>query len=192
MNPYEVRTWVSHVEEIVHDGHPAHELPLIKAVVGVVFKNPFAATDATDLSPLIDPSAWLGTELARRGVALLGGRAVESYGKGGVVGTAGEQEHVVACVTSVFGDALRSSVGGGLAWISSVTKYGGPGVTIDVPLAHKDALYVRSHYDAVSLTVPSGPRPDEILVCAAFATGGRLHQRSGGPTADNIVGDGLR
>jgi hypothetical protein len=189
---YQIRRWVSHVEEVVHDGHAPGDQPLIKAAVGVLFKNPLAGRDDQDLSALIGPSDGLGTELGRRGQELLRGRAVQSYGKGGVVGTNGEQEHAVACVTSVFGDALRASVGGGLAWISSVTKVAAAGVSIDVPLAHKDALYVRSHYDAVTLTVPDGPRPDEILICAAFATGGRVHERSGGPTAENLVGDGLR
>lgn len=189
---YEIRKWVAQVEEVVHDGHSAGEATLAKAAVGVIFTNPFAGTETWDLSALTDSSDWLGTELGRRGQALLGGRPVESYGKGGVVGVHGEQEHAVACVTSVFGDALRASVGGGLAWISSVTKVGGPGVSIDIPLAHKDALYVRSHYDAITLTSTDGPLPDELMICAAFATGGRLHQRSGGPTAENIVGDGLR
>jgi len=192
MSPYQIRAWVSSVEEVVHDGHQPGEQPLIKAAVGVIIKNPLAGSREQDLSSLIDPSDWLGTELGRRGLALLDGRPAQSYGKGGVVGTGGEQEHVVACVTSVFGNALRASVGGGLAWIPSVTKYGGAGVCIDIPLAHKDALYVRSHYDAITLLSSSGPRPDELLICAAFATGGRVHERSGGPTAENIVGDGLR
>ncbi len=70
-----------------------------------------------DLSKLVVPSAKLGRELGRRAVTLLGGRPAESYGKGGVAGTAGEQEHVVACITTVFGDAFRAAVGGGKAWI---------------------------------------------------------------------------
>lgn len=189
---YQIRRWVSHVDEVVHDGHEPSGLPLVKAAVGVVFVNPYAGRRDKDLSELIDPSPWLGRELGRRAQALLGGRPIESFGKGGVAGLAGEQEHAVACVTSLFGDALRESVGGGLAWISSVTKVAAAGVSIDIPLAHKDALYVRSHYDAVTLTVPDGPRPDEILICAAVATGGRVHERSGGPTAVNLVGDGLR
>lgn len=189
---YKIRKWVACVEEVLHDGHSVADEPMIKAAVGVIFANPFADDDAWDLTPLTVGSDEIGTELGRRGQLLLGGRSVQSYGKGGIVGTSGEQEHAVACVTSVFGDALRASVGGGLAWISSVTKVGGPGATIDLPLAHKDALYVRSHYDAVTLSAPDGPLPGEIMICAAFATGGRIHQRSGGPTADNLVGDGLR
>lgn len=182
ISDYEVRAWYSVVHEVEHDGGPLGTLPLVKAACAVVIRNPFAGTYATDLSALLDPSAWLGGELGRRAVALLGGRPAESYGKGGVVGTAGEQEHAVACITTLFGDAFREAVGGGRAWISSVTKTGAAGTTIDIPLAYKDELYVRSHYDAISLVVPDAPRPNEILICAAVATGGRIHQRMGGKT----------
>jgi hypothetical protein len=125
-------------------------------------------------------------------VALLGGRAAQSYGKGGIAGVAGEQEHVVACVTTVFGNALRDAVGGGAAWISSATKVGAAGAALDLPLAHKDALYVRSHYDAITLSVPDAPRPDELLIAVAVASGGRVHHRTGGLAAADIAGDGLR
>lgn len=192
MQHYEVRTWISTVEEIRHDGGDPAEQPLIKAAVGVVIRNPFAGQRVEDLSPLTDPSAELGTELGRRAAALLGGRPVESYGKGGIAGVAGEQEHVVACVTTVFGDAFRAAVGGGEAWISSVTKVASAGATIDLPLAHKDALYVRSHYDAITLHAAGAPRPDELLIAVAVATGGRVHERSGGLTAAEITGGGLR
>ena len=107
---YAIRGWVSHVEEVHHDGGEPLAEPLLKAAVGVLFKNPFAGRFERDLSPLTAPSAQLGSELGRRAVKLLGGRAAASYGKGGIVGVSGEQEHVVACVTSVFGDALRAAV----------------------------------------------------------------------------------
>jgi hypothetical protein len=182
ISDYEVRAWYSFVQEIEHDGGPLGTLPLIKVASAVVIRNPFAGTYSADLSALLDPSAWLGRELGKRAVALLGGRPAESYGKGGIVGTAGEQEHAVACITTLFGDALRDAVGGGRAWISSVTKTGGPGTMIDIPLAYKDELYVRSHYDAISLVVPDAPRPNEIIICVGLATGGRIHQRVGGKT----------
>jgi hypothetical protein len=189
---YRIRKWVSVVEEIQHDGGDAVAEPLLKAAVGVVIANPFARVHVRDLSPLTDPSAWLGTELGKRAVALLGGRAAQSYGKGGIAGVAGEQEHVVACVTTVFGNALRDAVGGGAAWISSATKVGAAGAALDLPLAHKDALYVRSHYDAITLSVPDAPRPDELLIAVAVASGGRVHHRTGGLAAADIAGDGLR
>lgn len=182
---YDVRGWYSTSQEVYHDGGEKQE-PLIKAAVGVIIKNPYAGRFEKDLSPLTTPSAAIGNALGSRAAALLGGRPVESYGKGGIAGTDGEQEHVVACVTTIFGNALREQVGGGEAWISSVTKVGAAGTSIDIPLAHKDELYIRSHYDAITLTVPDGPRPDEILLCVAVASGPRLHQRVGGKTVADL------
>jgi hypothetical protein len=188
----EIRKWVSHVEEIRHDGGRAAAPPLVKAAVGFVIGNPFAGRHVSDLSALTEPSAQWGREVGERAVALLGGRPAESYGKGGIAGVAGEQEHVVACITTVFGDALRAAVGGGQAWISSASKSGSAGTSLDIPLAHKDALYVRSHYDAVTISCPDAPRPDELFIVAAVATGGRIHDRVGGLAAADIQGGGLR
>lgn len=159
----------------------------MKVAVGVVIRNPFAGKFVSDLSALTDPSPAIGHALGGRAAALLGDRPIESYGKGGIAGTAGEQEHVVACVTTAFGDPLRQQVGGGLAWISSVTKVASPGTAIDIPLAHKDELYIRSHYDAVTFCVPDGPRPDELLICVAVASGPRVHQRVGGKTVADLA-----
>lgn len=189
---YEIRKYVSVVEEIHHEGGPAPAEPLLKAAVGAVLRNPFAGRYEPDLSALTQPSAALGRELGERAAALLGGRPVQGYGKGGVAGTNGEQEHLVACVTTVFGDAFREAVGGGKAWISSVTKVGGPGCSIDIPLAYKDAIYVRSHYDGVTLSAPDSPRPDELMVVVAVSSGGRVHHRVGGLSIDDAVGDGVR
>ncbi len=190
--PYDIRKWITRVEEVVHDGGTPSGTPLLKAAVGVVFRNPFAGRYQDDLSELIAPSAQLGIELGRRAVAALDGRPAVSYGKGGIAGVAGEQEHVVACITSVFGDALREAVGGGEAWVSSFTKVASGGTAIDIPLAHKDALYVRSHYDGITLQDDGSPRPDELLICVAVASGPRLHERSGGMTPEQIIGGGLR
>jgi hypothetical protein len=187
-----IRKWITHVEEIWHDGAPNGGPILVKAAVGMVLSNPFAGRWVEDLAPLIEPSAEWGAELGARAATLLGGRPVESYGKGGIAGLAGEQEHVVACVTTVFGDALRAAVGGGRAWISSVTKVASAGAGLDIPLAHKDALYVRSHYDSITLAGPDVPRPDELLVAVAVASGHRVHERVGGLRAREITGDGLR
>lgn len=168
--------------------------PLVKVAVVTILKNPFAGAPFTaDLSPLIGPSAALGGEMATAGVAAMAGEPVESYGKGAVVGTAGEQEHGIALITTPFGDALRAAIGGGQAWISSFSKRASAGATIDVPLAHKDALYVRSHYDGMTVHLPDAPLPDEIAILACFASRGRLNARLGGIDADEIVGeDGLR
>lgn len=180
LRDYEVRRWVAVVEETLHENGPAASESLVKAVTGVVIKNPFAGTYATDLAPLTAPSAALGRALGHRAVDLLGGRAVESYGKGGIAGLNGEQEHIVACVTTVFGNAFREVVGGGAAWISSSTKTAAAGTPIDIPLAYKDEIYVRSHYDAMTASANDAPRPDELFICVAVATGGRVHQRVGG------------
>jgi hypothetical protein len=188
---YDVRSWYAHAEETWAAGGPRLAEPVVKAVAAVVIGNPFAERYQADLSALTGPSAALGTALGTRAATLLGGRPVQSYGKGGLAGLDGEQEHVVACVTTVFGDALRAAVGGGAAWISSATKVAGPGSALDLPLAHKDALYVRSHYDAVTLTIPAAPRPGELVIAVAVASGGRPHERVGGLRAADAAGDGL-
>lgn len=188
---YEVRKWFGLVEEVLHEGGAAADEPLVKAVSAVVVRNPFAGGYEEDLSPLVDPSPGLGTALAERAIALLGGRPVESYGKGGIAGVDGEQEHVVACVTTPFGNALRDAVGGGEAWVSSATKTGAAGEPLDLPLAYKDALFVRSHYDAITFRIPDAPRPDELVIAVAVATGGRVHSRVGGLTREEAAGDGL-
>jgi hypothetical protein len=186
MNSFDIRAWYTFTQEVVHDGGAPGET-LVKAACAVVIRNPFAGRYQQDLSALTQPSAELGQELGRRAAALLGGRPVQSYGKGGIAGTAGEQEHVVACITTVFGDALRDAVGGGRAWISSVSKTASAGTPIDIPLAYKDELYVRSHYDAVSFVAPDAPRPDELLVCVAVASAGRVHHRVGGKSLEEAV-----
>jgi hypothetical protein len=115
-----------------------------------------------------------------------------SYGKAAVVGINGEQEHGNAMLTTVFGNVMREAAGGGKAWISSMTKRAAPGAAIDIPLAHKDALYVRSHYDGMTLTLPDAPQPNEIAIIAVYATRGRPNQRVGGLSASDIKGqDGL-
>ncbi|MCG7505051.1 amino acid synthesis family protein [Mesorhizobium retamae] len=183
---YDVRGWYSTVHEIRHDGGEPGDT-LVKVAVGVVIRNPFAGKFVSDLSDIVNPSPAIGHALGERAVALLGNRPVNSYGKGGIAGTAGEQEHVVACITTLFGDPLRQQVGGGKAWISSVSKVAAAGTAIDIPLAHKDELYIRSHYDAVTFSVPDGPRPDELLICVAVASGPRVHQRVGGKTVADLA-----
>ena len=183
---YDVRCWHSVVQEIEHEGG-ARGASLVKAAVAVVIRNPFAGRFVSDLSPLTKPSAALGRALGSRAVALLGGRAVHSYGKGGIAGVSGEQEHVVACVTTIFGDALRQAVGGGAAWISSASKTAAAGTSLDIPLAHKDELYIRSHYDAITIAVPDAPRPDELMICVGVATGGRIHERVGGKSVKELA-----
>lgn len=189
---YAVRKWVGYVEEIAHDGGRAPSETLIKAVAAAVIENPFAGRYQEDLAGLTESSAELGAVLSERAKLLLGGRPAESYGKGGIAGVDGEQEHVVACVTTPYGDAMREALGGGAAWVSSTTKVGSAGEPLDLPLAYKDALYVRSHYDAISLRIADAPRPHELVIAVALATGGRVHHRVGGLRKEEAVGDGVR
>lgn len=180
----EIRKIVSQVEEIRSvAGRADADGPLRKVAVCAVVRNPLAGRGfVDDLSEIIDASAALGTLLGEQAVQLLGATP-ESYGKGGLVGTAGEQEHINAAVTSVFGNALRSAIGGGAAWITSVTKPSGSDAVIDVPLAFKDEIWVRSHYDSITVRVPDAPHPDELVVIAVVANRGRINARVGGMTA---------
>ncbi len=165
--------------------------PLRKVAVVGVLDNPYAGRFEADLSPLVKASEAVGRELCDIAVRLLGVEP-QSYGKAAIIGLNGEQEHGVAMLTTVFGTVMREAAGGGKAWISSLTKRASPGTTIDVPLAHKNALYVRSHYDGMTITLHDAPRPDEIAIIAAYASRGRPHQRVGGIHADEIKGiDGL-
>jgi hypothetical protein len=191
MSDLEIRSWHTTVEEVHSDGGPAVTPPLVKAAVTAVIRNPYAGEYSETLDQLIAPSGALAEELVRRCLGALGGAEAESCGKGAVVGVAGEQEHGVACLTTPFGDAMRNGIGGN-GWVTSATKVGGPGTSIDIPLAYKRALFVREFYDAITVTLPWGPRPDEIAVIAAMATRGRVHHRVGGLRKDEAVGDGLR
>jgi hypothetical protein len=171
-----------------------HEQPLRRvAAIGIVH-NPYAGRYVEDLSEATAASAAIGAVLAKLAVEAMGGFKVESYGKGGVVGLGGELEHANAMLTTVFATPLRDAVGGAEAWIPSFTKLAAPGCLIDVPLAHKDALYVRSHYDGVSVTLPpDAPAADEVALIVCLANRGRLNARVGGLAANEIVGkDGLR
>ncbi len=193
---FQFRRWYSSTEEVITNefGKPSDGAPVRKHVLGVIARNPYANGEFTPhLDEVVVHSAALGAEFGRRLNRLLDGEVPESFGKACVVGTGGEYEHGNAFLTATFADPLREALGGGLAWIASTGKRGGPGTTIDIPLAHKDALYVRSHYDTVTVLASDGPNPDEVLVLFAVATRGRLHARLGGISASMIEGkDGLR
>jgi hypothetical protein len=194
LHGYHVRKWLAFVEDTLANetGELADGAPVRKMLLGVVLKNPYAGKFSANLDKLLENSSKLGAEFGRRLVDLAGKTEIVSYGKACVVGVQGEYEHGNALVTSAFADPVRNAVGGGKSWIPSTGKIGGPGTTIDVPLAHKDALYVRSHYDTITVTLADAPLPDEIVVLFASATRGRLHARLGGLKAEDVVGqDGL-
>jgi hypothetical protein len=193
--PYHVRKWFTQVEIVLanESGQLADGEAVHKIVIAAAIRNPYAQRFSTDLSEIVDDSDLLGQEFGLRAVAAADGHLISSYGKACMVGVFGEYEHGNAFLTQTFADPVRKAVGGGQAWVPSTGKVGGPGTIIDIPLAHKDALYVRSHYDTVSVSFGDAPRPDEVVIAFAFASRGRLHARLGGIAADAINGDdGLR
>ena len=195
VNGYHIRKWVEFFEESLSDemGKAPDGLPLAKFVVGAVIKNPYANNFSEDLSFLTKSSAGLGEAFGQRLIRASNGYPITSYGKSFIIGVSGQYEHGNACLTTAFADPIRKAIGGGKAWIPSTGKLGGPGVNIDVPLANKDALYVRSHYDTVTVSLSDAPRPDEIFVIFAGASRGRLNARLGGLKETDVIGeDGLR
>ncbi|NND18742.1 MAG: amino acid synthesis family protein, partial [Silicimonas sp.] len=152
----EIRKLVVTVEETHREMGQTIDPPVRKAVAIAVIANPFAGRFEQDLTRLIETGSELGALLGRRAVAALGiaPEAVESYGKAAMVGENGELEHAAAILHPKLGAPLRDEVGGGAALVPSSKKRGGPGATLDVPLGHKNAAYVRSHFDAVEVRVP--------------------------------------
>jgi Amino acid synthesis len=171
-----------------------HEVPIVHAMCGLVVANPYVGRYVEDLGEMIEASAPLGQLMGSMLVAAMGGLPVESYGKAGVVGLGGELEHANALLTTTFANPVREAIGGALAWIPSFTKRAAPGTSIDIPMAHKDALYVRSHYDGMSITLPpEAPDAGEIVLLFCASSRGRLNARVGGLTAAAISeNDGLR
>ena len=193
--PAALRKLVTILDETRQEMGRAVLPPVRRAVACAVIANPFAGRYAESLEDLVALGEELGALLAERAIAALGvpGSEVHSFGKAAVVGEAGELEHAAALLHPRMGAPVRAALGRGPALIPSAKKAGGPGTAIDVPLGHKDAAFVRSHFDAIEARVPDAPRAAEILVCLALTTGGRPLPRIGGLTVDGIEGkDGLR
>jgi hypothetical protein len=189
----EIRKIVTVVEDIFYDGGKKVGKPVRKAAAIAVIKNPFAGSYQEDLSPLISIGEELGKILGERAVAALEGKNPESYGKAAIVGEKGEFEHAAALLHPTLGTPLRAAVGGGKAIIPSVKKAGGMGAPIDIPLHYKDAAFVRSHFDGMTVSVSDAPRAEEILVAIAVTSGGRPHPRVGGLKMEEAKRqDGLR
>jgi hypothetical protein len=182
------------VEEIFHEGGPVPRKPLRRAAALAVIRNPFAGSYVENIEGFMDDLKPLGLEMARALVAALGGDTgvVEGYGKGAIVGAAGELEHG-ALWHVPGGYAMREVLGGAKAIVASSKKVGGPGTRLDVPITHINASYVRSHFDAMEVGINDAPRADEILLALVMTTGARVHARVGGLKASEIKGvDGLR
>jgi Amino acid synthesis len=190
-----LRKLVTVVEETRRDMGAAIAPPTRKAAAVAVIANPYADRDSADLAELIEIGGELGGLLGNAAVAALGiaPGAVESYGKAAIVGEGGELEHAAAILHPKLGKPLRDAVEKGAALIPSAKKMGTAGTTIDVPLGHKDAAFVRSHFDAMEIRIADAPRHGEIVVAVAVTDSGRPRPRVGGLTRDAIVGkDGLR
>ncbi len=191
---FHIRKWYLQIEDSLagETGAPADGEPLRKIVIAACIHNPYAGRYVQDLSAWIDASPELGREFGRRIREAAAGRAIESYGKACLVGMDGEYEHGNALLTNPAANPVREGVGGAKSWVPSTGKRGTPGTAIDIPLAHKDALYVRSHYDTVTAQFNDGPNRDEVVLVWAFATRGRLNARLGGLRASDVKGlDGL-
>jgi Amino acid synthesis len=186
-----IRKWVVSLEEVLSDGVRGTPRPIRRAVVGAVISNPYAGRWSDDLELLESAGEQLATEFTTRALALLDGN-IEAYGKGGIVGEHGELEHVAALLHPRFGQPTRS-LSGGVSILPSVKKRGGQGATLDIPIHHKTAMMVRSHFDAIEFRVPDAPASDEIVVALAVSDGSRPHPRVGGLLAEEAEGlDGLR
>jgi hypothetical protein len=189
-----VRKKLTTVEEVFHEGGPTAPTPLRRAAALAVIENPFAGRYVSDIGGFMDDLKPLGMEMARALISALGGSAqvIEGYGKGAIVGSAGELEHgALWHVPGGYG--MRELLGGAKAIVASTKKVGGPGTRLDIPITHVNASYVRSHFDAMEVGVSDAPRSDEIVLALVMTTGPRVHARVGGLKASDVKGeDGLR
>ena len=190
-----IRKLVTVTDEIHREMGREISPPTRRAAAIAVIENPFAGRYVEDLSDLMEIGVELGGLLGERAVAALGiePSAAESYGKAAMVGENGELEHCAAILHPKLGAPLRKAVEKGAALVPSSKKRGGSGQTLDVPLGHKDAAYVRSHFDGMEVWINDAPRADEILVAVAVTDSGRPLPRVGGLEAKDAKGeDGLR
>ncbi|HEV7255262.1 MAG TPA: amino acid synthesis family protein [Mesorhizobium sp.] len=189
-----VRKILVQVEEVLHEFGPPPPAPQRRGAVLAVIHNPFAGRYVEDIQPFMETLRPLGLDMAQRLLRALGGEreAVQGYGKGVIVGGAGEIEHG-ALWHAPGGYAMREVLGGAKAIVPSTKKVGALGTRIDIPITHLNASYVRSHFDAIEVGVPDAPRADELVLVLAMTTGPRIHHRMGGLAVADIKGeDGLR
>jgi Amino acid synthesis len=190
-----IRKIVTFMEETRSEMGKEIAPPTRRAAAAAVIENPFAGRYVEDLTELMEIGEELGTLLTERAVAALeiAGPSAESYGKAAAVGENGELEHAAALLHPKLGTPVRKVLGKGAALIPSSKKRGGLGVALDIPLGHKDAAFVRSHFDGMEIRINDAPRANEIVVAVAVTDSGRPLPRVGGLTKDQIKGeDGLR
>lgn len=192
--PVVVRKKAIFVEEIFHEGGPCATVPLRRAAALAVIRNPFAGRYVEDIAFFMEDLKPLGLEMAKDIIDALGGdpSVVEGYGKGAIVGAAGELEHG-ALWHVPGGYSMRELLPYSNAIVPSTKKIGGPGTRLDVPVTHCNASYVRSHFDAMEVGLNDAPKADEMMLALVMTTGPRVHARVGGLKASEIKGeDGLR
>ena len=190
----EIREVFTQVEEIFHEFGPPAAKPLKHGAVCAVLTNPFAGRYEPNILPMMEALIPVGLEMTHRLVAAMGitPKEIEGYGKGAIIGSAGELEHG-ALWHVPGGYAMREILGGAKAIVPSAKKVGAPGTKLDVPITHINASYVRSHFDAMEVYVPGAPAADELVYVLVMTTGARVHERVGGLRATEIKGeDGLR
>ena len=211
----EIRRTHTHVEEIFHEFGPAAAQPLKRGFIAAVLTNPYAGRYVVDILPMMEALNAVGTQMAHQLLAAMAVPAerIESYGKGAIVGAAGELEHGAlwhvpggyamrellgwsgdrAAYMAGKGEAKTGQPGNALSIVPSTKKVGPPGCALDVPLTHINASYVRSHFDAIEARVPGGPLADEVVYLLAMSCGPRVHARVSGLKANEISKwDGLR
>lgn len=195
MSKANIRKIVVLVDEVLSEQGQPVSPPTRRAAAVAVIENPFAGRFVDDLGDLMDIGEELGALLGQRAVAALGVQPsqIESYGKAALVGENGELEHAAAILHPKLGKPLREAVEKGAALVPSSKKRGGMGTPLDVPLGHKDAAFVRSHFDGMEVRINDAPRANEILVAIAVTDSGRPIPRVGGLQKHEIKGqDGLR
>ena len=182
-----VRKCVLGVEDVWHDGGVRTDKPLRRGSIAAVLRNPYAGRFVVDIQPMMEALKPLGRAMAQRLIDALGGPgAIQAYGKGAMIGLDGELEHgALWHVPGGYG--MRELLEGSHAIVPSTTKVGAAGACIDIPIHHRVAAYVRSHFDSVEVRIPDAPRGDEMMLALAMTTGARPHERVGGLRVDQIV-----
>lgn len=193
MFDFTLRKTMIFMEETHHEGGQITASPRQKAAIIALVNNPFAGMYVEDLTPAMEALKPLGQMMTDKLIAALGGiEGIDAYGKSAVVGEAGELEHA-ALWHVPGGHVMRERLGEARAIVPSSKKVGGMGTAVDIPIAHINAAYVRSHFDAMEVSVPDGPKANEIMFALAMAKGPRIHSRMGGLEIKNVIGeDGLR
>lgn len=188
-----LRKLVTSIEETYHEGGPIVDTPIKRASILAIIENPFAGRYEEDIQGFMEDLKPLGLDMSKRLVQMLGGAdQIEGYGKGAIIGEAGELEHG-ALWHAPGGYAMRDQLENSNAIVPSTKKVAGVGARLDVPITHVNASYVRSHFDAMEVGSNDAPRAHELAFALVMSTGPRVHSRSGGLEASQIKGeDGLR